>query len=335
MHILISGEQHKLPPISYPLGLLFGVILVARFAIFPNDYGTDKLNYQVNFENLSILDLYKVRDFGFALYSFIIKQIIDDSAIYFTITAIIYVSGYFVFANRFIARSYVPFLLITCFCSLGFPAYAVNTIRGGLALSLLLVAISYNKKQVLFIALSVFAISCHKSVLLPLIGFIMAGFYKKPKPYEYFWLLCLFVSFLNIGFISNPVLGLLENSDDRFIDYFNDYALERYNAGFRLDFVIYSAIPILVGRYYIYKLKIEDAFYLRIFNTYLFANGIWLLVIRMAFTDRLAYLSWFLLPFILVYPILKNKLPINEKKWMVYILLVIFSFTSFLFFKQL
>jgi len=97
--------------------------------------------------------------------------------------------------------------------------------------------------------------------------------------------------------------------------------------------VIYSVIPILVGYYYLFKIKVVDVFYHRIFNMYLFANAIWLLVISMAFTDRMAYLSWFLVPFLLLYPLLKYALPINQKKWVFIILLGIFGFTSFMYFK--
>lgn len=333
-NLLTKYSKYRIPPASYLFIVLLGIVLVGRISIFPDEYGMDKLAYQNAFENLSLLDFSEVRDIGFTFYTYLVKQVIDDSIFYFAITAIIYVIGYFVFANKFIDKKYVPFLLIACFASFGFTAYAVNTIRAGLALSLLLIAISNNKKPILFFILSIAAISCHKSMLLPFSAFFITRYYNTTKSYGYFWIACLLISALNISFISNFVLGIIGDSDDRFNGYLSDSALARYNAGFRVDFVIYSVIPILVARYYIYKLKVVDSFYQQLFNTYLFANGIWLIVIRMAFTDRIAYLSWFLIPFLLLYPLLKYPLPINQKKWVAVIILGIFCFTSFMYFKK-
>ncbi len=331
---LLTGEsEYEIPQASYPIIVVLGLTVVIMFSIFPPEYSMDKLSYQDAFDSLTLLNLSEGKDLGFNIYSFVIKQMIDDSTFYFTITAFLYVLGYFVFARSFIEKQYAPFLLITCFVSFGFSAYAINTLRGGLAISFLLIAISCYKKQAWFLVFSLAAILCHKSMLLPFIAFYLTGFYNTTRIYGYFWLLCLLISFLDISFISNYVQSIIGDSDDRFIDYLSESSLERYATGFRVDFVIYSAIPILLGRYYLFKLKLVDGFYLRIFNTYLFANAIWLLVIRMAFTDRMAYLSWFLIPFILLYPVLKYNLPINRKKWVFFIILGIFSFTSIMYFK--
>lgn len=330
--MLTGKSKYKIPPASFLVIVFLGLIIAVKFALYA-DIGSDKLNYQTKFENISILNLWEAQDVGFTVYSFVIKQIADHATFYFTITAFLYIFGYFVFARSFFEKPYILFFLLACFVSFGFSAYAVNTIRGGLALSLLLIGISYHKKMVWFIVFSLAAILCHKSMLLPFTAFYLTRLSNNTKIYFYFWLLCLVISFFNVSFITNFVHSVIGESDERFSTYISDATLERYAAGFRVDFVIYSAIPILVGRYYIFKLKLVDVIYQRLFNTYLFANAIWLLVIRMAFTDRMAYLSWFLIPFILLYPLLKYQFPINQKKWVFIILLGIFAFNSFMYFK--
>jgi hypothetical protein len=51
----------------------------------------------------------------------------------------------------------------------------------------------------------------------------------------------------------------------------------------------------------------SDPFYVRLVNTYLMANGFWVLVINTSFSNRFAYLSWFLMPWVLIYPFLPGK----------------------------
>ena len=76
--------------------------------------------------------------------------------------------------------------------------------------------------------------------------------------------------------------------------------------GFRIDFILYSFVPILVGWIAVLKKRIESRVYLFILNIYTFINGIWLLCIYATFTNRIAYLSWGLYPILLIYPFLKE-----------------------------
>ena len=46
--------------------------------------------------------------------------------------------------------------------------------------------------------------------------------------------------------------------------------------------------------------------YKNLLNLYLCLNGIWMLCMYAAFTNRIAYLSWFLYPIVLVYPFLQE-----------------------------
>ena len=40
----------------------------------------------------------------------------------------------------------------------------------------------------------------------------------------------------------------------------------------------------------------------------MYANAFWIMVIRAEFSNRFAYLSWFLYPIVLAYPLLKLKI---------------------------
>ena len=51
-----------------------------------------------------------------------------------------------------------------------------------------------------------------------------------------------------------------------------------------------------------------DAFYARLVNTYLLANAVWILVIHSDQSNRFAYLSWFMMPWVLLYPFVPGKI---------------------------
>ena len=79
--------------------------------------------------------------------------------------------------------------------------------------------------------------------------------------------------------------------------------------GFRIDFLLYSAAPIFLG----YKIIIKDRLsvskmYKTIFNMYLCTNAVWCLCMYASYCNRIAYLSWFMYPIVLIYPLLKEDL---------------------------
>lgn len=63
-------------------------------------------------------------------------------------------------------------------------------------------------------------------------------------------------------------------------------------------------MPILVGYWAVFKKKIDNLKYNRLLSTYLLMNGLWLLCMYAGFTNRIAYLSWFMYPIVLIYPLL-------------------------------
>lgn len=317
---------------NYPnlLNWMLMLFVIIAMAYSPFVIYSDKYNYEYIFDNFHLTGFNEGKDLGWNSYTSFIKTAFNDSDIYFLITAFVYTIGYYIFAKKHIPHGTIFIFLLACFSSFGFLSYGVNTIRAGFALSLVLIAFSFPKKKLMFILLCTVSILSHKSMMLPLAAFILTNYYNDPKIYFRFWLVALLISFANIGFIVSFVEGNLGSFDERSVSYFAKDTKAVYNTGFRLDFVEYSAIPIALGFYYIFKLKVKDVFYNRLFNTYLLVNGFWIIVIRMPFTDRFAYLSWFLIPFILLYPLLKYKLEINSRKFIFVILFGILAFTAFM-----
>ena len=117
-------------------------------------------------------------------------------------------------------------------------------------------------------------------------------------------------------------------NDRRFEQYFTDEIDEAITkTGFRWDFLIYSATGVFAGWYYLFKKNFSDKLYEQLFNMYLITNAFWVLVIRANFTNRFAYLSWFMLAIIIFYPILKEQLFKQHHRMVGAVLLLYFMFT--------
>lgn len=324
---LSTGSQNKkLPAISkhWTFSLLIYAILIIAFS--PTDLWSDKYAYLRQFNSITYSDLLDFKDIGWGYYNYLVKIITGSSVAFFLITAIVYLLGYYIFAKKFISAQYHFIFLYACIISMSFFAYGINTIRAGFALSLFLIGITKHKNKLVFLLWGLAAVSMHKSIILPFLAFILTGFYDKPIVFFRFWCIALILSFINVSFIYEFFQSNLGSFDER-SSYLDINAETHYKTGFRVDFILYSFVPILFGLYYILKLKIRDIIYSRLFSSYLIVNAIWLLVIRMNFTDRFAYLSWFLIPFIILYPLITYRLALNQRKLVGIVLLGMISFT--------
>ena len=178
-----------------------------------------------------------------------------------------------------------------------FYGYAVNGIRNGVACSFVILALAgvCKGERTWPIILSFIAIGCHKSTALPLAAMFFTYFVKNPKLMYATWFGAIALSL---------VFG-------------------------RWDFLLYSAMPILLGWYAVFKRKVYNHTYLILLGTYIYANAFWVMVIRGLFSNRFAYLSWFIYPIVLAYPLL--NLPVfkkNHSKKTAWILLAHFGFTT-------
>lgn len=232
---------------------------------------------------------------------------------FFFICAFLYIYPLYLVSKKWFDKYwFYAFLMLTT--AFSFWAYGTNGIRNGIAGSLFLLGISRNKKlwQVVWI---VIAIGFHKSMLLPTLGYLFALFLNKPKYFIVLWIVAIPLS-LAFGGAWETLFASLGFEDER-LSYLTDTVDEEKfsSIGFRWDFLLYSATAVFLGWYYIFKRHYQDKTYFLIYNTYLFANAFWILVIRANFSNRFAYLSWFMIALVACYPLLKEVIiPKQHKK---------------------
>ncbi len=262
-------------------------------------------------------------DIIFNLFMKFSSQIMSAQLFFFVCTVLYVVPLYLVSKKWFDKYWFYAFLMLVV--SFSFWSYGTNGIRNGIATSMFLLAITRDKR-IYQIVILIIAIGFHKTMLLPTAGFIATQFYDKPKAFLYFWLASIPLSLALPGFWENLFAGMI---DDERMSYLTTEAStsDFSSVGFRWDFLIYSASGVFAGWYYIFKKKLSDKTYLTLFNIYLFANAFWILVIRANFSNRFAYLSWFMLALIIVYPWAKYIFTSNQHKKLGWLILAYFGFT--------
>ena len=217
-------------------------------------------------------------------------------------------------------------------------SFGVNGIRNGLACSMVIfaLAIAANKGVGQLIQAGivlVLAFGIHRSTALPIIAFFVASYLiKSPKVAIGFWVASIGLSLVLGGFFTNFFMGL--GFDDRMTSYATSMEQNKdqfSQTGFRWDFLLYSAMPVWLTWYICKKVdegkamygetmeeietgvpgagRIADAHSMRVFyilsTTYMLANAFWVMVNKAAFSNRFAYLSWFMYPVVIAYAVIR------------------------------
>ena len=172
------------------------------------------------------------------------------------------------------------------------------------------------KSRTLAIALGTLAVACHITTLISVLAFLLGHYIRKPKLFLWGWLGCFVVSLVAGGSVQALIGQYFENSEEtRIAGYVLSESDQGYRVGFRWDFVLYSMVGILVPLFYRIYYRVRDKLYDTLFCAYLAANGFWLLVIRIPYSDRVAYLSWFLFPLLLLTPLVRwREIPAKGQK---------------------
>ncbi len=246
---------------------------------------------------------------------------------FFLVLAFIYVFAHYWASKRLFNKHwYYAFLIMVT--SFSFWSYGTNGIRNGSAAALVLLAFSFEKKKAVGIAIAIVAVSFHRAMLLPVLAYALTFVNNNPKYYFSMWLLCIPASLIFGG--AFEILFASIGLEDQRLSYLTEGNVNDDNfssIGFRWDFLLYSASAVFAGYYFIIRKQFKDALYQRLFNVYLISNGFWILVIRANFSNRFAYLSWFMMGLVIIYPLLKGNLLKNQNQTLAYVLLVYSLFT--------
>lgn len=290
-------EKYFLQYFSY--GFVLFVFSVIAFRPI-GDFGfPDTKMYTYWFNQSKINNTIATKDIGFGIFTFILSKLVSLKLFFVICTAFSF--GLLFWLSRKIAGNYWFLFFLGTMVSLYFWNQHVFTIRQGLASVIFLTALFQRKVAFTFI-LFLISISFHKSFLLPFFCYLIIYFFKKTRIFISIWLISIPVSY----YLGNEIVNFFSDSFSSDVAfYFPPESLENSNNTFRWDVVFYSLIFIIIP--FLYKFK--DKIYIDVVNLYILVNSIIIILLWPAsiYIHRFAYLSWFLAPVILYYPLLKHK----------------------------
>lgn len=250
---------------------------------------------------------------------------------FFLICAAIYFGASFVGIKKLFPRHYVAVYLMYL-GAFSTYSYAVNGVKAGTAASLFIMALGYSRHWIICVPLMMLSYGIHHSMHVPIIAYILTCFFKNPKVYFAGWFLCFLMALCHVTVFQNLFSEMTDKTGAEYLtgNRAGAFALYADRGGFRPDFILYSFMPIWVGYIAIYKKKIYSPTYNTLLCLYLTTNALWLLCMYALYTNRIAYLSWFLYPIVLIYPIFLPQWGENRFQLIAKIMLAHLSFTLFM-----
>lgn len=259
-------------------------------------------------------------------FAFVGSQNLGTTFFFVTIAAVYFGCAYWGIRRLFPNDTAIAYL--TFLGAFSTFSYGTNGIKAGAAASLFILALAYYRNWKVCIPMLVITLGFHHSMTMPIAAFVLAVVWKNPKHFFWGWLFCLLCAFVHFSFFQELFAEFTDESGARYLTSGGeDWGGE---SGFRLDFVLYSSMPVLVGYYAIYKHKIESRTYSILLKVYLTTNAIWMLCMYASFTNRIAYISLSLYPIVLIYPLLNEDWGINKYRVASKIFIAHLAFTLFM-----
>lgn len=226
-----------------------------------------------------------------------LKSLKVDIRIFFVTMSSFYFGFMYWACQKLFPRDTVYALLIILGAFSTF-SYGTNGIKAGVAASIFLCALAYSKQILPCIIFLFLSLGCHHAMMLPVVAFGICYFYRNPRVFVAIWIVCVLLAALHITSFEEIFASL---SDERGTGYLLNENPE-FNSRFRPDFVFYSFLPALLGYLILFHTSYQSSTYKLIYSTYLLTNSVWMLCMYVQFNNRIAYLSWLMIPFVIIYP---------------------------------
>lgn len=182
-------------------------------------------------------------------------------------------------------------------------SYSTNGIKAGAAASVFIMALSYWDNLRICLPLMFVSLGFHHSMVMPIGAFLLTVFFRTPKWYYYGWFFCFLLACFHVTYFQIFFGGMADEQGAGYLLATEETTVSHIS--FRPDFVLYSAMPVILG----YNIEMKQRLHLsQVYTTlmhfYLATNSIWMLCMYASFTNRIAYLSWFIYPIVIIYPFL-------------------------------
>ena len=245
--------------------------------------------------------------------------------VFFMLISLIYFGAMWWACRRIFPKDSL-FAFLVCLAAFSTFSYGTNGIKAGSAASVFLLALAFSEKKYISYLLAFVSVGFHHSMIVVAVCYVIVSIYKNPKFFITLWLICLILAIAHVTYFQSMFNSIVDDQGQMYL------SKQLFGKGLRVDFIFYSAIPIVIGCYAVFKKRINSKRYNLLLNLYLLTNSVWLLCMYAEFTNRIAYLSWFMYPIVLIYPFLKEQWGNNQYKFAGRISLAHIAFTMFMAF---
>ena len=291
----------------------------------------DMGNYHETFEHFKGLNPH----FNFETENFIFSNIFSafmmfqwPEEVFYFIIAVIYFGG-IIWACLKLFPNHTLFSFVVYLAAFSTFSYGTNGIKSGAAASVFLLAVAYKDNKWLAALFALISLGFHHSMMLPIGAFVLAYFIKDPRYTFRFWIICFIIAALHITIFQDAFAYFTNESSSNYL-IISEESGKQYLTGFRLDFILYSVVPIIIHKLLRMNYIVNSSQYDFIINFYTLSNAIWMLCMYASFTNRIAYLSWFIYPIALIYPFCNLKGIQNQGFYTLFVALAHLSFTLFM-----
>ena len=312
--------------------IFFAIIIYLGFRPISGRYFGDTITYANYFEYYIYGgEIVSDKDIFFHVFMKFCSSLMNVH-LFFTLCVFLYVYP-LLRISKTLFNEYWFYAFFMFVVSFSFYTYGVNGIRNGMATSFFLWGLCYREKKVIMVLFFILSVSFHKTMFLPTLAYILTYFYNQPKKIFWGWVACIPLSLI-LSSVWISIFSSLGFADDRLAGYLTgeSEAGTFSSTGFRWDFLFHSAFAVFAGWFFIFKKKYQDNFYYQLLNTYLICNGFWILVIKANYSNRFAYLSWFMMALVIIYPFLKKNFFKDQHFVIGRVMLAYFSFTYLMYY---
>lgn len=222
--------------------------------------------------------------------------------------------------------------LIVVFGSFIYFATATNGLKAGCAMGLLLCALAYRENLIVSLLFLFLSMGFHHSMQMAIGAYAVCLFYKNSKIYFLIWGVCLLLAIFHVTYFQILFGGMTDEQGAGYLLSSLEDSSFGGRTGFRWDFLLYSSIPVIVGFFAIFKKKIVSTTYGFILNVYLVTNSIWMLCMYAPYTNRIAEISWGILPVVTIYPLLRERWGSTQYKRFKDLAYILVGFSFFMHF---
>lgn len=258
----------------------------------------------------------------FVLISWLLAKVTEEPRVFLGVMWLLFVVPFYVYLKR-IFTSWQ--LVVVLFTYLNFPflySYTTNGIRQGLSMIFIVLASTYfikderSKRMYVFMIIS--SLFHWSGLFFSIALFLLMKLNINLRMLVMIWGVgaLLFITNTNKiieSFAMKFIPKLSQYTDSITLSH---YSLDRN----RIDFLLFSLLWI-VASLFLYYFVHRDESYKKIIRIYLMFNIVFVLFGFVAYSDRVAGYSWFIIPLLVWYPIY------NSKKYNSYLAYVAFALT--------